>query len=316
MNEGLVENIRHQFESAQEFLVVSHIRPDGDAVGSLLGLGLSLQEAGKKVQMVLGDYVPHSFRHLPGTDEVRRKPSGEVDYIIVLDCSDLDRVGSALEGFGQPDLNIDHHPTNLNFAKINMVNVGAVSTTEILAENLSGFGLPLTKDVGEALLTGLITDTLGFRTSNMTSKPLRIAADLVDLGLPLPELYAKALIDRSFEALRYWGKGLSRMQREDRIVWTALTLDDREEVNYPGRDDADLVSVLSSIHDVDISVIFIEQPNSKVKVSWRARPGFDTSQIALIFGGGGHKAASGAEVEGTLEEVQMKVLQFTKSLLK
>jgi phosphoesterase RecJ-like protein len=170
-------------------------------------------------------------------------------------------------------------------------------------------------EVARALLTGLITDSLGFRTSNMTSKALRTAADLVDVGVNLPELYQQALIGRSFEALKYWGTGLSNLERENGLVWASLTLQDRKEVNYPGRDDADLINMLSSVNDAQVAMIFVEQTGGRVKVSWRSQPGVNVSQLALQFGGGGHPSASGADIPGELEEVKQKVLQVTREFL-
>jgi bifunctional oligoribonuclease and PAP phosphatase NrnA len=314
MNEAPLEIACKRLQEAQRILVVSHVRPDGDAIGSLLGMGLSLQVAGKEVQMVLADGVPASFRHLSGSEQIRTQAEGPFDLIAVLDCSDLNRVGSALNGFSVPDLNVDHHPTNLNFARINLVEEQAVATAEMLALYLPEFDFPITEPVASALLFGLITDTLGFRTNNMTPKALRVAADLMEAGGDLPTLYYHGLLRRSYEAARYWGAGLSGLQREGRMVWTSLTMADRRAVGYPGRDDADLISVLSSLEDVDVVIVFIEQPNDRIKVSWRSQPGIDVSQVALRFGGGGHKAAAGAEIEGSLDEVQVQVLESTREL--
>jgi len=316
MDEGLIKIASHRLKKAQNILVVSHVRPDGDAVGSLLALGLALQSAGKDVQMVLTDGVPSTFRYLPGSDQVRKRPEGNFDLIIVVDSSDSERVGEALDNYPKPDLNIDHHITNLDFAEINLVNHEAVATTEILTECLPQWGYPINQPIAINLLTGLITDTLGFRTSNMTPKALRVAATLVEIGeLDLPNLYRKALLNRSYNAIRYWGAGLNKLKFEDRLVWTTLTMEERQEVNYPGRDDADLINVISTIEEAEIALIFIEQPNGNIKISWRAKPGFDVSQIALQFGGGGHKPAAGAELEGPLEDVQPIVLEATRALL-
>jgi phosphoesterase RecJ-like protein len=161
----------------------------------------------------------------------------------------------------------------------------------------------------------MITDTLGFRTHNMTPRALRIAANLMEAGSDLPNLYHLALLKRTFEAARYWGAGLSALQREGRLAWTSLTLADRRAVGYPGRDDADLNNILSTVEQVDVVVVFVEQGNGHIKVSWRSLPGFDVSQVALRFGGGGHAAAAGAELAGSLEEVQAKVLPATRALL-
>jgi phosphoesterase RecJ-like protein len=149
----------------------------------------------------------------------------------------------------------------------------------------------------------------------MTPATLRIAADLFELGADLPTLYAKSLLTRSFKAARYWGSGLSAIQLENRLLWTRLTLEDRQSVDYPGRDDADLINILQTVEDADVFVIFVEQNNGSVKVSWRSRPGFDVSTIALQFGGGGHKPAAGAEIQGNINEVISRVLNATRPLL-
>ena len=313
--DNLLNQVRQQLESAHRVLVVSHVRPDGDAIGSLLGWGLSLQAAGKDVQMVLSDGVPSSYCHLPGSEQIRSRPNGSFDWVVVLDCSDLKRTGNVLNGSGPPDFNVDHHITNLNYAKVNLVDPAAVATSEILAGLIESLGLPLTQPVAAALLTGIITDTIGFRTSNVTPKVLRLAANLMEHGGDLAELYHQALVKRSFEATRFWAAGLNQLERDGRLVWTTLTQANRKAVGYSGRDDADLINVLSSIEDTDIAVIFVEQTNSRVKISWRAQPGFDVSKLAVQFGGGGHPAASGAEIQGNLESIRTVVLKATSEIL-
>lgn len=316
MSDAVVLAVGQKLKEAQKILVVSHIRPDGDAVGSLLGLGLALREAGKNVQMVLADGVPGSLRHLTDSKTIVKTPHGPFDLICVLDCSDLIRTGGVLTGLTNPDINIDHHITNLNFASLNLVEAGAVSTSAILARYLPEWGFEMTNAVASALLTGMISDTLGFRTANMNPEALRLAANLMECGANLSELYGLALVRRSYPAAQYWGAGLSRLQRRGRLVWTSLTLADREAVDYPGNDDADLVNVLSAITEADVAIIFVEQKAKKVKVSWRASPGFDVSRLALSFGGGGHAAAAGAEIAGTLAEVQEQVIDATVKVLE
>ena len=308
--------IAEQLRNSLRVLITTHIHPDGDAIGSLLGVGLALQELGKEVQMVLNDGVPSNLKFLPGCDHIRYKPEGQHDIVLVVDCSDMERVGNALTGVSMPDINIDHHATNLNFARYNLVDTQAVATTEIIADLLSELGMPLTQPYATDLMVGLITDTIGFRTANMTPKALRLAANLMEVGVNMPELYRRSLVSRSFEAMHMWGVGLNKLERNGRLAWTTLTLSDRESVRYPGRDDADLINLLTIIDGIDIAVIFLEQTNGTVKVSWRAQPGYDISQIAVGFGGGGHPAASGAEIQGTLREVQVAVLDRTRLLVE
>ena len=311
MVDGLFQQVGQQLLQADNILVVSHIRPDGDAVGSLLGLGLVLRELGKNVQMVLQDGIPSSFKHLDGSQFVQRKATAEFDLVCVLDCSDLLRAGNVIPEDRVPDINLDHHATNLNFARLNVVLPEAVATTEVIAGLIEALGWNFSESVSAALLTGLITDTIGFRTSNITPDSLRLAARLMESGAELSALYHKALINQSFEAAQLWGMGLSKLNNDGRIVWTSLTQNDRQQVKYPGRDDADLINVLSSINGYDVALIFVEQPNGNVKVSWRSQPTCDVSGIALEFGGGGHPRASGAEISGSLQEVQEMVLQST-----
>jgi len=308
---SLIEQRLHQ---AKHIVIVSHIRPDGDAVGSLLALGLALEAANKQVQMVLADGVPHNLRHLPGSGQVRRSIEGEYDLAVVVDCSDLHRTGGVLNG-RTPDINIDHHITNTQFASLNLILPKAVATSAILAQFLPEWSLTIDQRVAAALLSGIVTDTIGFRTSNMTPEALRLSAMLMEHGANLPELYTHALISKTFEAARYWGLGLSKLQKEDGLVWTTLSLSDRKDARYPGNDDADLVNILSAV-DGDIAVIFVEQKADRVKVSWRARPGIDVSQIALQFGGGGHAAAAGADIEKPLAVVQQQVLEATRTVLE
>jgi phosphoesterase RecJ-like protein len=308
------EQIKRKLSQAQLIGITAHIRPDGDAIGSVLGLGLSLLSTGKKVQMVLRDGVSHSFRHLEGANLVQHDFKEDCDLYIVLDSSDVKRTGGVLDN-RKIDIAVDHHITNENFAAINLVIPEAVATSEILAERLPLWGLPLTLGVARALLTGIISDSIGFRTSNTTAKSLRLAAELVDLGANISELYNKALIYRSYAATNYWGHALARLQHEDNLVWTSLTLEDRASSGYAGNDDADLTNVLSSIDPLDVAVLFVEQKPDLTKVSWRARAGLDISELAHSFGGGGHPAAAGVEIKGSLVDVQKLILDATRKYL-
>jgi len=313
---AISRTIGEQLRQAESILITTHVRPDGDAIGSLVGLGLSLQAAGKKVQMVSEDGVPRSLRFLVKDVNIHRSQQSMPQLSVILDCSDLERSGAVLTG-RQPDINIDHHVTNLEFAKYNLVEVIAAATCQILANHLSEWGLPITKEVANALLVGVVTDTIGFRTSSVTPSTLQTAAMLMEHGGNLAEIYQVSLDGRTFEAARFWGAGLNRLQQEDGLVWTILSMEDRKSVKYPGNDDADLVNILSTIEGTRIAVIFVEQANGDLKISWRAQPECDVSKIALDFGGGGHAAASGAiiSVNNNQEEVIDQVLEATKALL-
>ncbi len=316
MNNEIDAAIADEIRRAQSIGITTHIRPDGDAIGSLLGMGLALIEQGKHVDLVSKDGIPASLRFIPGSELVHNVQKGPVDLTIALDCSDLIRTGRTIEHENEaPDINIDHHATNVMFGKHNLIDVTAVSTTEILALHMPSWGLTLNKNIADCLMTGMITDTIGFRTANMTPRALNVAAGLVDMGADLPGLYNKALVRKTFEALKYWGEGLAKLERADRIVWATVTPDDRKIAGYSGRDDADMINIISTIDGADIFILFNDQGNGHIKVSWRSIPGIDISGLALAYGGGGHPSASGADIEGQLEEICSSVLQMTAQTL-
>ena len=265
----LQTRIKERIQAAHRVLITSHVRPDGDAIGSSLALALSLIDAGKQIQVVLSDGLPVSFEHLPGSGLIKTRAEGDFDLIICVDCSDLKRVGNALDGYHTPDIVIDHHMTNEAFGMINLIEPEAVATASVLIRYMHEWGLVITTDIAANLMTGLVTDTLGFRTANTTPESLRQAADLLELGVDMSKLYFRSLVRRTFEAAKYWGAGLSGLQRSDGIIWTTLTLADRNTSGYTGNDDADLINIVSSIEDADIAIMFVEQDENSSKISWR-----------------------------------------------
>jgi phosphoesterase RecJ-like protein len=277
---------------------------------------LALQAAGKTVQMVLNDGLPASFRHLPGSDQVKKAPQSGFDRFVTVDCADFRRVGKLFETAPKPHINIDHHVTNERFGDLNLVEPEAVATAAVLTDHLPRWGLEISREVAANLATGIVTDTLGFRTSNTTPAALRQAALLMETGIDLPELYNRSLVRRSYAAAKYWGAGLSSLTTLDGIVYGTLRISDRKNAGYGGNDDADLINIVSAIEDHAIGMIFVEQRDS-VKISWRAlQPGLDVSKVAQSFGGGGHQAAAGADIPGRLEEIQPRVLAATREILK
>ncbi len=299
---------------SSDIVVISHERPDGDAVGSLLALTLALKEVGKQVWPVLDEGLPEKWQFLPGTDLIQQElPDGE-HLIIAVDAADNHRIGGL--DVSRVDVNIDHHPSNTRFGTINLVDPAAAATTVVLHRLLPEFDLPINVDIASNLLTGLITDTLGFRTNSVSPDTLRIAAELIEAGADISRLFRKAMFGHSYEAVHYWAHGLSRMDMRDGVVWSSLLVSDRAQAKYPGTDDADLIDVLTTIEGPRVAVLFIEQADGNVKISWRALPGVNVSQIAANFGGGGHELAAGAMIEGELQEVVDRVLSSTFAALE
>jgi phosphoesterase RecJ-like protein len=316
MYSAIIADIKQRLSAAHNILIASHVRPDGDAIGSLLGLGLALQHAGKNVQMVLQDGVPASFRFLAGSEQIQKEPTGTWDTFISVDCADYKRLGKGFENLAKPDINIDHHITNEKFGKLNLIMGEDVATAAILTQCLPQWGLEINAAVAGALMTGIVTDTLGFRTANTTPEALRLSAELMERGADLTDIYSRSLVRRAFPAARYWGAGLSSLQKTEDLVWGTLTVADRKTAQYGGNDDADLINIISAIDGSKVGMIFVEQTDHHVKISWRAlQDGIDVSKVAKHFNGGGHAAAAGADIPGSLSEIQPLVLKTTREML-
>jgi phosphoesterase RecJ-like protein len=306
---------RELLAEAKHIAVVAHERPDGDAIGSLLALGQSLKLKGKQVALVISDGVPRRFQFLPGAEEVVAELPEAEALVVSVDVADSGRLALSSSLGRKPDINFDHHPTNTQFAKLNLVDESAASTTQVIYDLAERLDLPLNSEIATNLLVGLLTDTIGFRTQSVNPKVLRMAADLLEMGAPLADLYQRAIISRKYEAIRYWGNSLSALNKENGLIWASLSLEDRHAADYSGSDDADLTDLLTTVDDMQIVVVLVELSRINVKVSWRAAPGFDVAALAEQFGGGGHVAASGATLEGTLPEVESRVIAATRKLL-
>jgi len=313
-NLEVIQQIGEKLHQSQKPLITSHIRPDGDAIGSIISLGLTLKEIGKDPSLVLVDGLPSKYRFLVGSSEVKKQIPDDFDLAIALDCADSSRLGKAMAKI-PIDINIDHHITNNFFGKLNLVQPDHAATASILADILPKMGFSIQKDTANALLMGILTDTIGYRTCSVSADTMRLSASLVDAGACLSDLYKKTLISQTFAASQLWGFALSRLVQSGDIIWTSITLEDRRLAKYSGRDDADLTNILSAIEKTRVSILFNEQNNDKVKVSWRSNSEADVSKIAASFGGGGHPPAAGAEINGSLEQVQEIVLDRTRQSL-
>lgn len=313
-NNLVIDQIKQALNGAQSVGIVTHVRPDGDAIGSVIGLGFALSSTGKKVQMVIPTGVSHTFRHLAGSELVQKTFVTPCDLYISVDCADMKRA-KGLPTDANFDIGIDHHITNERFARLNLVDPDAVATCAILADLIPQLGIEIDRNIASALLSGIISDSIGFRTSNTNIHALELSTKLMKAGADLYALYNDALINRPFTAAKYWGFALARMQKHDGLVWTSLTLEDRINSGYKLNDDADLTNLLSSIEEGRISVLFVEQSATKTKISWRSVPGVDVSILASEFNGGGHPAAAGAELTGTLQEIEKKVIDRTAAYL-
>ncbi|MBN1179178.1 MAG: bifunctional oligoribonuclease/PAP phosphatase NrnA [Anaerolineae bacterium] len=296
---------------------MSHMAPDGDAIGSLLSLGHVMRALGKQVRMACQDPLPQRFDYLPGFhDVVRGAPAGPFDLLVSLDCSDTERMGTVFTALDDlpPILNIDHHVTNLQFGAVNLVDVEAVSTTHVLYHLINHIGVRIDPGIAACLLTGLVTDTRGFRTFNVTPEVLLIAVELMRAGASLAMITQNGLDRRSPETLRLWGVGFARLKVGDGLVWSSIPLAAQQ---HPNGDDSTsgLTNTLIGVEGALMAALFVERKDGRVEVGLRAIPGFDVAQIALSLGGGGHTLASGCLVPGPFESAQARVVALLKEEL-
>lgn len=302
-------------QRAGRLLAFCHVNPDGDALGSLLGLGqiLDALPGSRTVHLICQDPAPEDLRFLPGVERiVNHAPSGfEADLIICVDASDPARLGGVfaeLDLAQTPVVVIDHHITNLHFGTHNYVAPETASTSQLIVALADVFGLELTHALAFPLMVGLVTDTLGFRTSNVTSAELACAVRLMDAGGNLADIAQRTLLSKPLKQMRLWGDAFVRATLEDGVISVDVTDQMRRAAGIPDEDDGGLVSQLIMAAEACIAVVFSEMKDGRVEVDLRARPPYNVATVALSLGGGGHPQASGCVVPGPLAEARQRVL--------
>ncbi len=298
-------------EAAEHIYLGTHIDPDGDAIGSLLGMAWVLREMGKEVTAACADPVPEIYTFLPGSGEVTHDPPTDEDLIISLDAGALDRLGRlyAADRFAITSIiNIDHHVTNTRFGDVVLVDPEAAATAEILYLLFDRLGMPLTLRAVTCLLTGIITDTRSFRTSNTTPRVLQVAAMLMQSGAPLTDIVQQVYESMPLASLCLLGQVLCAMRRVDRIIWSQVTQEMIRQCNARAEDASNIINLMNSTREADMAILFREDADGSIDVGFRSKPGVDVSEIAVALGGGGHPQASGCRLSGPLAEARQRVL--------
>jgi bifunctional oligoribonuclease and PAP phosphatase NrnA len=291
---------------AERLLLCSHQKPDGDAIGSILGLGHALESAGKHVTLACADAPINALAKLPGADRIIQDLS-EVsqegqplrwDAVVVMDASGLDRLGGLYESNRHvfetlPVLNVDHHFTNDRFGEVNLVDATAAATTEVLVEFLRRMGIAPDPVAATCLLAGLMTDSLSFQTESTTGRSLRAAATLVEAGAPMAAIASQIFRQRPRGSAVLWSKALGTLGfgAGGRIAWVEVTRE-MVESSGPGAESGGLSNYASSIEGVDVGFLIEEGADGNVYVGLRSES-VDVAAIAAEFGGGGHVRAAG-----------------------
>jgi phosphoesterase RecJ-like protein len=315
MQNSLAE-IAAVFRSRKRFVVMSHARPDGDALGCTIATALCLRQLGADVTAWNEDGVPEKFRYLPEYGIVSRPPAEpqNFDVAVVLDNAVKNRAGKAIEAVGHAEvvINIDHHITNDSYGDLNYIDATSPATGQILFELFRGQDLPLTYPMADNLFVAISTDTGSFQYPNTTARTYEIAADLIRAGVNVGALSQKMYESyprRRLELLRALLNVL-RMTSHDRVASFALSAETAKKLGAQPEDTEGLIDYIRSIEGVVAAAFFEEIGDGRVRVSLRSKsPKISVSKVCGLFGGGGHTLAAGARIAGSLAEVQEKVLQ-------
>lgn len=304
INQSLIE-IGDVLKKYESFAIFSHANADGDAFGSILGLGMSLKYLGKKVSYFLPEPVPKAFAFLKDYDLINKVQIDSTDVGILLDASDLGRINEFEKHFNAftVTINIDHHVTNDHFATYNYTDENAASTTSIILELIEKANLPIDKDISNALYTGLITDTGSFHYENVDEKAFLTAAKLVKYGAE-PAYIAKEVFEKDTLAhLKLAGIALKRITTKGRIVFSYISLKDIEEFNATEEDAEGIVDLIRRYRGADVAILFKEVKENEIRVSLRSKEkNISVREVAVMFGGGGHNAAAGCTIHTSLDE--------------
>ncbi|WP_438350181.1 DHH family phosphoesterase [Paenibacillus sp. FA6] len=306
-----------------DFLVVSHVQPDGDAVSSTVVVGWLLSCLGKKFTLMNEGPIPKRMQFLMLSEEILNMESNPPDrmfkHVICVDCADFKRVGLTNQFFAEDAiiLNLDHHPTNDGYGQVNLIKSDAAATTEILYDLIGEFPIEWTQESATAIYTGILTDTGGFRYSNTTPKVMSMASELLGYGVNGPMLSENLLEEMTPSQMKILIKALStlEMSSDGLISWVHITPEFMAECGAINEDLEGIVNYPRNISGVEVGILFKAIDDSAVKVSLRSSGTVDVAALAQMFGGGGHVRAAGCRIEGTLDNIIPQVLERVRQLL-
>lgn len=291
------------FRSHDHFLITSHARPDGDAIGSSLGAMYLLQAMGKQVVVALADPVPRSFAGLPGADRiVQTQPVMAAEVAVVLECDSVARTG--FDHLAAPvTVNIDHHRSGVQFATINWIDPSAAAVGAMLYELAVAAGVTISPDFATCLYTALLTDTVRFTVPSLTAETFALAHRLVSLGADATGVAEAVYHSVRPARLRVLATALAHLRIAGPIAWSAVSVGDIAAADAEVEDCEDIVNHVIGIEGVCAGAFLREMPDGRYRVSLRSKGAVDVAEVAERLGGGGHQNASGCTVTGDLTEV-------------
>ena len=310
------EQIGDLLRRHESFVILSHVRPDGDAIGSQLALGFALEAAGKRVRLINEDGLPDNLMFLPGSHRIESPPADPVDaeVAIALDTATKPRLGdAALHAASAADvwINIDHHVSNPRYGDFNYIDATSPATGQILYDLITALDLPFPDETRDAIYVAVSTDTGSFQYPSTTAKTYEMAADLIRRGLDVGKINELTYDNHPFRRVELMRALLNTLELSNCGVVANWMLRDRTRIDLTLRpeDSEGLIDIIRAIRGVQVAVFFEELPDGKVRVSMRSKDRrLDVCKIALEFGGGGHALAAGIRMAGPLEEAKAQVL--------
>ena len=295
--------IINEIKAANRIAIISHISPDGDAVGSSLGLALALKSTGKTPDVYLQDGVPSIYSFLTGSSAVLKEwDKAGYDIAIAVDCGDLERLGNCAQVFNSATIriNLDHHVTNTNFGDFNHIETNASSAGEMIYRIIKMSDIDLDKDMAQCLYVAIATDTGGFRFSNTTSICMQVAADLINCDIDISDISRKIFDVTSEARARLLGAAINTLElfEEGQIAAMSVSKEQKEKINTRPEDFDGVINIARNISGVEAAVMLVEKELNEVKVNLRSNKFVDVSQIVSKYSGGGHKRAAGCTLSG------------------
>lgn len=308
----MLSQVIEVIENKNDFAITTHVRPDGDGIGSSLGLCWLLRSLGKDAEVILRDEIPGAYRRLPGADEIKKVSAvnGRYDAVFVIECSDIDRPG--IKNLDQQlVINIDHHATCEHFGKINWIDSTASAVGEMIYNLCKAIGGRVTKEIAECVYLALVTDTGSFHFPNTTDRTLKVASELVKVGVQPAEISEVVYSSYSWSRIELMRQVLSTVERspDGRIACLRQTLEMSEKAGAVDGDNNGFVNIPLSAREVQAVIYMRETGPDSYRVSLRSRGEVDVARVAEEFGGGGHKNAAGCRIEGDWDECENKLIR-------
>src|SRR6202165_3220741 len=309
----MLKEVLKQIEQRSRFLLTSHARPDGDAIGSALGCCQILRSMGKEAEVVLRDGVPRIYQPLPYADDVvqTERVNGDYDAVIILECDSIER--TRLQGLeNQFLINIDHHLSGRPFAHVNWIDPNAVATAEMVYRLAREAGVKISPDIANCMYTAVLTDTGSFMFAGTNEHTFALARELVLAGADPAHCARNVYFGHSTAKMRLLGAALSDLHREGPLAWISVTQEQMLGCHAKEEDCEGLVNYALSMQGVEVALFFRELPDGRFRVSLRSKGQLDVAAIAERMGGGGHQCASGCALDGPLQAATARILAELK----